>query len=53
MAIVRNMTERGTYCVYDHGRKHYHDLYEEKYVVMARTDETKQDIPEQFKQKKQ
>lgn len=53
MATVRNMTEKGTYCVYDHGRKYYHDLYEEKYVVMTGTDGTKEDIPKQLKQKKQ
>lgn len=35
MATVRNTTERGTYCVYDDGDKHYHDLYEEKYVVLT------------------
>lgn len=35
MATVRKMTERGTYCVYDDGVRHYHDLYEEKYVVLT------------------
>ena len=32
------MTERGTYCVYDDGTRHYHDLYEEKYVVLTGAD---------------
>ena len=38
MATVKNLTERGTYCVYDDGARHYHDLYEEKYVVLTKTE---------------
>lgn len=51
MATVRNMTERGTYCVYDDGNRHYHDLYEEKYVVLTGA-EAKQDKPTQPKKQK-
>ena len=41
MATVKNLTEKGTFCVYDDGARHYHDLYEEKYVVLTQTEEPK------------
>ena len=47
MATVRNMTDKGTYCVYDDGGRYYHDLYEEQYVVLAEAE----DEPNQSKQK--